>query len=227
VANFDKIVVIDFETTGLGPWARPVEVAWIQVDRNLNEISRSSSFVNPGIPIESQASAVNGITDETVSDSPTLDEFMRSIQGDPFAEGRTLAIAHNASFDYAFFTPFCGTSESLCTMRLARFMFTGLRNYKLETLCNQLHLGKAPAHRAMPDAEVCLALATYMANQRADGLDGLLALSATALSAMTMPFGKHKNTPIADLPSSYVRWMRAEMSDLDGDLRACLDLHHP
>jgi uncharacterized protein (DUF3820 family) len=44
---------------------------------------------------------------------------------------------------------------------------------------------------------------------------------------MNMPFGKHKNTPIADLPSSYVRWMRSEMNNLDGDLLACLDLHHP
>ena len=59
-ADFDQIVIVDFETTGVGPNARPVEVAWIQVDHDLNEIARASSLVNPGIPIEPEASAVNG-----------------------------------------------------------------------------------------------------------------------------------------------------------------------
>lgn len=98
-ADFDQIVIVDFETTGVGPNARPVEVAWIQVDHDLNETARAGSLVNPGIPIEPEASAVNGITDDMVATSPTLEHFLRSIQGDPFAHGHTLVIAHNAPFD--------------------------------------------------------------------------------------------------------------------------------
>lgn len=136
-ADFDHIVVIDFETTGVGPNARPVEVAWIHVDHDLNEFARANSFVNPGIPIEPEASAVNGITDDMVATSPTLDHFVRSKQGDPFADGHTLVVAHNAPFDYPYFVPFCGTSDSLCTMRLARHISANLDNYRLETVCTQ------------------------------------------------------------------------------------------
>ena len=225
--DFDQIIVVDIETTGLGPGARPVEVAWIQVDRDLNEIARAGSLVNPGIPIEPGASAVNGITDDMVATSPTLDQFMRSVHSDPFAKGNTLVIAHNAPFDYPHFAPFCASSEPLCTLRLARHVFADFDNYRLESLCTHLSLGGTQEHRAMAYTEMCVALTKYMADQGTDGIDGLLALAERALSEMNMPFGKHKNTPIADLPSDYVGWMRAEMNGLDGDLKACLDLHHP
>jgi len=227
VSDFDQIVILDLETTGVGPNARPVEVAWIQVDHDLNEIARAVSLINPGIPIEPGASAVNGITDDMVATSPTLEHFVRSIQGDPFAAGATLVIAHNAPFDYPHFIPFCATSDSLCTLRLARHIFDDLGNHRLETLCTHLGVSGTQEHRAMADAEMCLALTRYMADHHADGVDDLLALAHVALSEMNMPFGKHKNTPIADLPSDYVQWMRSEMDSLDGDLKACLDLRHP
>lgn len=226
-ADFNQIIVVDIETTGLDPGARPVEVAWIQVDRDLNEMARAGSLVNPGIPIEPGASAVNGITDDMVATSPTLDHFVRSIHGDPFAQGHTLVIAHNAPFDYPHFVPFCGSSEPLCSLRLARHVFVDFDGYRLESLCTDLGLGRTQEHRAMADSEMCLALTKYMADQHSDGIDGLLALSGRALFEMNMPFGKHKNTPIADLPSDYVRWMRSAIDDLDGDLKECLDLHHP
>jgi exodeoxyribonuclease X len=136
-------------------------------------------------------------------------------------------IAHNAPFDYPHFAPFCDTSESLCTMRLSRRLLAGVDNYRLVTLCTHLGLGVTQSHRAMGDTEMCLALVRHLANEHKDGIDGLLTLSDAALSEMKMPFGKHKHTPIAELPSSYVRWMRSEINDLDGDLLACLDLHHP
>lgn len=225
-SEFTQIVVIDFETTGTGPDALPVEVAWIQVDHRLNELARAHSLVNPGMPIGPEASAVNKITDDMVAASPTLDEFVRSMQGDPFAAGRTLVIAHNAHFDYPHFTRFCDTSEYLCTLRLARHIFGTLENHRLQTLCDHLGLSGTQEHRAMADAEMCLALTKHLTDSHADGIDDLLTLSARALAEMRMPFGKHKNTPIADLPASYVRWMRAEMTNLNGDLEACLDLHH-
>jgi DNA polymerase III epsilon subunit-like protein len=226
-ADFDQIIVVDIETTGLGPGARPVEVAWIQVDHDLNEVARAGSLVNPGMPIEPGASAVNGITDAMVAESPTLEHLMRSIHGDPFAAGHTLVIAHNAPFDYPHFAPFFDTSESLCTMRLSRHLLADFDNYRLDTLCTHLGLSGTQDHRAMGDTEMCLALMKHLADHHEDGIDGLLSLSGRALFEMNMPFGKHKNTPIAELPSDYVRWMRSAINDLDGDLKECLDLHHP
>lgn len=190
--EFNHIVVIDFETTGVGPSAQPVEVAWIQVDHQLNEIARANSLVNPGIPIEPEASAVNKITDDMVATAPTLDEFVQSIQGDPFADGHTLVIAHNAPFDYRHFVRFCNSSDSLCTMRLTRHIFDTLDNHRLETLCTHLGLSGTQEHRAMADTEMCLAPTRYLADSHADGIDDLLAVSARALAEMRMPFGKHK-----------------------------------
>lgn len=223
--EFDRIVVLDFETTGLGPTARAVEVAWIEVDRDLRETGRVASLVDPGMPIDPGATDVHGITDEMVAGAPTLEHVIRADHGDPFAAGRTLVVAHNAAFDLPFVAPYCDEVDSLCTMRLARYLYPELRNHRLQTVCEHVGVPLGEAHRALGDVEMCLALARSMADE-CGGLDGLLECSEVALREMRMPFGKHRGALISELPSSYVRWMRETIGDLDGDLAACLDLFH-
>lgn len=36
----------------------------------------------------------------------------------------------------------------------------------------------------------------------------------------TMPFGKHRNTPLDEVPPKYLRWVLKEVKHLDPDLRA-------
>lgn len=226
-ADYDRIVVLDTETTGLSADCGVVEIAWIEVDAGLAELERVNALVNPGCPIEPGAVAVHGITEEMVADQPTLEEFLRRDRSDQFGACRTLVIAHHAAFDEPHLAPYCAHVDTLCTLRLAQHLLPDLPDHKLQTVAAALGLEVDQPHRALDDAVICLHVVRALAARTGDGLDGLLARSHEALVEMRMPFGKHRGTPIRDLPTDYVAWMRREMRRLDGDLETCLDLHHP
>lgn len=68
------IVFFDIEATGLNVATdRIVEINYIKVYPDGHEESQTLRF-NPGIPISVEASAVNGIKDEDVSDCPSFKE---------------------------------------------------------------------------------------------------------------------------------------------------------
>lgn len=68
------IVFFDIEATGLNVATdRVVEISYIKVYPDGHEESQTLRF-NPGIPISVEASAVNGIKDEDVSDCPSFKE---------------------------------------------------------------------------------------------------------------------------------------------------------
>ena len=70
----------------------------------------------------------------------------------------TIFVAHNASFDYSFIKAEFNAlgidwkPKRLCTVRLARKAFPGLRSYSLGNLCNSLDIINSSHHRALGDA---------------------------------------------------------------------------
>ena len=40
------MIVLDFETTGLNPGYKPVEIAWVEFDTNFNELEQVGSLIN-------------------------------------------------------------------------------------------------------------------------------------------------------------------------------------
>ena len=150
--SYEKIVVIDFETTGLSSKKRAVEVAWFELNEKFEIIDEQSSLINPMIPIPSDASNIHGITDEMVADSPTLDEFVEDICGNPFASSNVCVIAHNLAFDLPLFRKYCGGVVELCTLKLVRKAFEALPNHKLETISKFFNFSTENSHRARSDA---------------------------------------------------------------------------
>ena len=115
-----KLMLIDTETTGVTAADKVCEIAWLEIDEDLNIINSETSLIDPERPIPSGASAVNGITDRMVIGAPTLDEYI-DISDNPFGDPDTLFIAHNAPFDMKFIKKYIHpTSRELCTLRLAR-----------------------------------------------------------------------------------------------------------
>ena len=85
-------VVLDTETTGLGPDAEICEIAITNKHgRNL-----FSSLVKPSRPIPAQASAIHGIRNEMVDHSPVWAEVFPFVLG--LLRGQTVVI-YNASYD--------------------------------------------------------------------------------------------------------------------------------
>jgi len=205
--TFDRMIVLDFETTGLQPGNRPVEIAWLEFD-SLYKVSQSvTSLIDPQIPIEPGAQKVHGISAEMLADKPTLEQFLQGEHADKFANEHVLVVAHNAAFDLPMFEPFCKKATALCTMRLAQALYPTAENHRLSTLVSMFAVEVEPTHRALADVGACFELLRAIASKEDKSLDELLAISSQISPESLMPFGKHKGKMIKDLPSDYVSWL--------------------
>jgi len=201
------MIVLDFETTGLQPGYRPVEIAWLEFD-SLYKVSQSvTSLIDPQIPIEPGAQRVHGISSEMLAGMPTLEEFLQGEHADKFADEHVLVVAHNAAFDLPMFAPFCKKATSLCTMRLAQALYPTAENHKLQTLASMFAVEVEPTHRAMADVGACFELLRTVAKKEDKSIDELLVVASYTSPESLMPFGKHKGKMIKDLPSDYVAWL--------------------
>ena len=93
----NPIVFFDLETTGINIAAdRIVEIAWLKVDLNGNETSKTQR-INPEMPIPENVTAIHGISNEDVKDAPTFNEIARTLAKE--IEGCDLAGYNSIRFD--------------------------------------------------------------------------------------------------------------------------------
>jgi exodeoxyribonuclease X len=205
--TFDRMIALDFETTGLNPGYRPLEIAWVEFDSNFNVVEQVTSLINPHIPIESGAQRTHGISAEMLVNEPSLDDFLKKTHAGKFADEHVLVVAHNASYDVPMFHPYCKKITPLCTMRLGQTLYADAKNHTLQTLSTLLNVDVEPTHRALDDALTSFYLMKNIATEHGMSIDEMLTLIQSASLDSPMPFGKHKGTKLKDLPSDYVRWL--------------------
>ncbi len=149
-------VLFDLETTGVSCINDEViEISALKVRGGL-VVDEFSTLVNPGIPIPTYASDVNGITDDMVVNRPgfenVLSEFVEFI-------GDDILVGHNiASFDMKFI---CRDAEKyfgktignnyIDTLQLARLYLPELDHHTLSDLARYYHISTVGAHRALAD----------------------------------------------------------------------------
>ncbi|MGL5937694.1 MAG: exonuclease domain-containing protein [Phocaeicola sp.] len=93
----NPIVFFDLETTGINiNTDRIVEIGYLKIYPNGNEESKNMR-INPEMPIPAQSSAVHGIYDADVADSPTFKDVAKDIARD--LEGCDLAGFNSNRFD--------------------------------------------------------------------------------------------------------------------------------
>ncbi len=95
------LVAFDLETTGVRPDVdRIIEFCFIELDDDLQELSRWTEFVNPGIPVPPEVVAVTHLTPadlEAIQKAPPFPHFAARIQA--LVQGATLIGHHAAEFD--------------------------------------------------------------------------------------------------------------------------------
>ncbi|MCS7003872.1 MAG: exonuclease domain-containing protein [Cytophagales bacterium] len=148
--------IVDIETTGGQPAQHELIEIAVVIHDGIQIIHSFQSLVNPQIPIPSYISGLTGITNEMVADAPTFDKIAKQILE---LTDNKIFVAHNAHFDYTFLqTKFKNLGYAferahLCTIRLSRKIFPGLRKYNLGAICQHLKIPIENRHRALGDAQ--------------------------------------------------------------------------
>ena len=102
----ENIVIIDFETTQNQESRKEeiIEFAAIELDKELNEISRMHKMINPNIPLTYITKKVTGITESDLTNKPKINEELPKILD---YLNNKIIIAHNANFDYTVIKNSC------------------------------------------------------------------------------------------------------------------------
>lgn len=184
--------VLDVETTGLSPRAdRVVEIAVVQLDRDLTPAGEFTTLVKPGRDIG--ATHIHGITARDVAGAPRFEEIAPALLD--VLRGRVI-VAHNAPFDLRFlaaeFTRMglaLPELPALCTMQLAPQYLPGLPARTLAACCGCAGIALDGAHAAVNDARAAAGLIScYARASRKIPADWILALgSASRLAWPSLP----------------------------------------
>lgn len=205
--------ILDTETASLKGGV--CEIAWLEVDNDLNIISEHCTLVDPKVPIEEGVMRIHGITNEDVVGKPTLDEVVSCFTG-PIQ-----LVGHNCSFDYRMIKSDVQVDIQVCTLKLAREFIKHTTNHKLETLQKELNLPSQDSHSALGDVNTCRDLLLYLREHHGVSLDATVARLGIPKLLHTMPFGKHKGKVIANIAPDYRDWLLGQ--ELDIDLRFTLE----
>jgi len=216
-----KILIADCETTGLTSTDEVCELAFIEIDHDMNVLSEFQSLVKPSVPISPAASAASHITDLTVADAPVIEEALAHFPEDYFAN--VFCVAHNLNFDRRFLSKYWQVNGGYCTLRASKSCYPDAPNHKLQTLRYYLNLDvDEGAHRAMADV-ICTyeLLGRILADSGMTLLD-LLETGDRPVLVERIGFGKHRGTRLEELPAGYRKWLLNE-AEIDQDLRWSLE----
>ncbi|HEY3737282.1 MAG TPA: exonuclease domain-containing protein [Jatrophihabitans sp.] len=165
--------VVDLETTGGSPAADAItEIGAVRLREDGVIEAQFQTLVDPLRPIAGFVSALTGITDEMVAQSPTVEDVLPTFL--EFARDSVL-VAHNAPFDIGFLR----AAASQCdiewplfhvvdTVTLARrTLHRGeVPNHKLATLASYFCVRVLPNHRALADARATADVLLALLNQQ-------------------------------------------------------------
>lgn len=150
-----RYAIIDIETTGgMANRDKITEIA-IVVHDGEKTIDTYSSLVNPERSIPEYISNLTGITNEMVRKAPKFYEIAKEIVE---KTNGAIFVAHSARFDYAFIQNefanlgYTFSKKILCTVKLGRRLYPGLKSYGLDSIINHLGLNVESRHRALDDA---------------------------------------------------------------------------
>lgn len=207
--------ILDTETSGLSKGSGVCEIAWLEVDNDLNVISEFCTLVNPGVPIEQGATLIHGIRDEDLYESPT----MEVVAG--FLEGPIQLVGHNCSFDCRMIKDHIQVESQICTLKLARNFLKNTTSHKLEVLQKELDLPVQTSHSALGDVHTCRDLLLYLRDKHGVTLQETLERQSIPQVLHLMPWGKHKGKPIVNIAPDYRAWLLNQ--EIDADLRFTLE----
>lgn len=204
-------IILDFETTGLvPPEAKIIQLAYTEIDNEVNVISKGNYLIDPQCPMSAGATRAHGKTAEDMKGYPT-EEWMWSLPILQMFYEPYILIAHNAKFDRKF-VPDHEEIVPFCTMELVKRVFD-LKNDKLETVNSSLNLvdSQMRMHDAEVDVLVIERLLRYIHKNMGLTVEGMMDVSEQEICyGDTYKFGKFDGIKMVDVNTEnpwYTKWI--------------------
>lgn len=240
-----KILIYDTETTGLNN-PKACQIGGIIVDSNTKKIEHSFSYLlNPGKPIELQATAVHHITNEMVENTYSYETIK------PYFEGLVNSVDLVAGYNSLSFDNTVMLNDGTLipvekTLDIWRVAFGLLQESKVEEF-GQIYLhyyfglnskvrhqlteinSQFNPHDVITDVAITNSLFDYFSNLST--IEGMLQFTRYPIKVTKLKFGKHKDQRLEDIASfdpGYLMWLyKSELEKPDnkrnGDLCYTID----
>ncbi len=199
-------IVLDTETTGLGPEEghRIVEIGCIELVNHLPTGKTLHRFINPEMKMPTAAQEIHGHTDEFLADKPNfaaiVDELLAFLGDAPL-------VIHNAAFDIGFLNaelerlarPPLPADQAIDTVQIARRKFPGAPA-NLDALCRRFGIDNSArsVHGALLDAELLAEVYLELIGSRQPGLGLAAAKTAAQASRARTARAPRRNQASAD-----------------------------
>ena len=153
--------IIDLETSG-GKFNQEkiIEIAIVIFDGK--KISKKfSTLVNPGVKVDYYVQKLTGIKKSQLDKEHSFDKYAKKVLN--LVENMVL-VGHNVEYDYRVLKnefKLCKidySSETICTIEMAKQSYKDLKYYNLNFLCNYFDINLVNHHRALDDAQATLDL---------------------------------------------------------------------
>lgn len=220
-------LILDTETNSLNGY--PIEIAHISCsfEQGVLKIDGNSAFdeyFSCPAPIELGAMAVHHILESDIADKPSYENFR-------LPENTAYLIGHNIAYDIQAIQ-LCDRSiniKPICTLALARMVFSDLETHTLSALYYHIMEDKEKArtylrsaHNARWDIYFTGQLLEVIVRKLGvKDMNSLFLMSEQAHPFQKIRFGKHKGTPMKDLPKDYQEWL-LNQSELDPSVKKAL-----
>lgn len=150
-----QFAVVDIETTGGYAEENGITEISVFVTDGYTVKDTFYALLNPETAIPPFIESLTGITNDMVLNKPVFGAIAEELFG---ILKDKIFVAHNVNFDFSFVkyhlanNGFYLDTKKLCTIRLARRIFPGLRGYGLDKICNHLKIKIEKRHSAAGDA---------------------------------------------------------------------------
>ncbi len=153
--------IVDIETTGSHANGNGITEIAIILHNGKEVEGKFQTLINPQAPIPRFVSTLTGIYNHMLVNAPLFPDVAPNIY--ELLKGR-IFVAHNVNFDYSFLRSqlkgagYDWQARKLCTIRMVKKTFPGLRRYGLDHLCDHFGIANAQRHRAAGDAQATATL---------------------------------------------------------------------
>lgn len=165
-----EFAIVDIETTGGNAKLGGITEIAVVIHDGHQIVHEFQTLVNPEQGIPTYITGLTGIDNQMVRYAPRFEDIADELW--ELLESRVF-VAHQVNFDFGFISEAFSRvgrkliSPKLCTVRLARKIFPGMRSYSLGRICEQRGIPILARHRAMGDAKATALLFDQMIQENA------------------------------------------------------------